>query len=143
MFQAVKQLGSKAAMLAGVLAVATAAAPALATEKPMAVQIFNAGRAPAAPSKLFDAGRKQVTCGVQFTGTIPAQTTYLYYTFDWAPAEYVEWSVMSDSVYSGEAEFTLSPVSTQRSTASDVTYWLTITNNTSSSQNFEGRYCIL
>jgi len=137
--------GLRGLMLIGIVAgLGFHTSPALAATSAPSLQIFNAGAAIGSQNNLhLGQGAKQLSCGVQFTGSIPANATQLYFTFDWAAASYIDWTVMSDSVYSSGSEVTLSNVATQRADSTHATYWLTVVNNTSSTQTFDGRFCIL
>ncbi|MBD5655041.1 MAG: hypothetical protein IAI50_07635 [Candidatus Eremiobacteraeota bacterium] len=139
----ITRFGRKALILAGaVVAVTGASAPVLANENPMSYKVFNGGSAARSLQNIkFDA-TKGVSCGIQFTGTIPAATTYLYFTYDWKPAQHVFWDVMPTTTYTS-SELSLANVATQLSSSTDASYWLTIVNNSASSQSFQGRYCIL
>jgi hypothetical protein len=138
------QFGLKAAVLAGaVAAVAGASAPAMANDKPMTYKVFNVGAAPQALREAKFDKKGGVSCGVQFDGSVAANSTNLYFTFDWNPAQNIAWSIMPTTTSSSGPELTLSNVGLQLSDSSDATYWLTISNPTSSTQSFQGRFCIL
>ena len=83
-----------------------------------------------------------MTTGVQFRGTVAANSTARWYTFNWPATEYVLWTVVPDSVNTSGAEISWS-VAAQRASATAVTYWITITNQTASSVDIEGRYVIV
>ncbi len=83
-----------------------------------------------------------MTTGVQFTGTLTANQTAKWYTFNWNPANHVVWYMVPTSVNTTTPEISWS-VSVQRTSATAVTYWLTVTNLTGASVTFEGRYAIL
>jgi len=79
--------------------------------------------------------------GVQFRGTVPANQTARWYTFNWNPAWYVIWTVVPDSVNTASPEITWS-VAVQRASATAVTYWISITNTTNANVDIEARYAI-
>jgi hypothetical protein len=78
--------------------------------------------------------------GVQFRGTVPANQTARWFTFNWNPASYVIWTVVPDSV-SSSPEISWS-VAVQRTSATAVTYWISITNSTGAAVDIEARYAI-
>jgi len=80
-------------------------------------------------------------CGVQFTGSLAANQTQRWFTFNWPATWHVVWTVMPVTVGTA-AQITLT-VQVQRASAEFVTYWLTVQNLTASPVNFEGRFCIL
>jgi hypothetical protein len=79
--------------------------------------------------------------GVQFTGTLTANQTQRWFTFNWNPAWHVVWYMMPTSTQT-VPEVSWS-VAVQRADANNVTYWITVTNLTGSTVTFEGRYAIL
>jgi len=82
-----------------------------------------------------------MTTGVQFTGSLAPGATTTYFTFGWAAANHIVWYMMPTSIQGGK-EITWS-VATQRSDATHCTYWITVTNQTTTAVTFEGRYAIL
>jgi hypothetical protein len=80
-------------------------------------------------------------CGVQFTGTLAANQTQRWFTFNWPATWHIVWTVMP-TTFNTVAQITLS-MQVQRSSAEFVTYWLTVQNLTAVPVNFEGRFCIL
>ena len=83
-----------------------------------------------------------MTTGVQFTGTLTANQTQKWFTFNWNPASYMLWVVVPTSITSTGQEVTWS-VAVQRVTATACTYWITVTNLTAATITFEARYAIL
>jgi hypothetical protein len=81
-------------------------------------------------------------CGVQFTGTVDANASKRWFTFNWPATWHVIWTVMPTTVKSGAAEVTWS-VAVERASAEFVTYWITITNLINIPVNVEGRFAIL
>jgi hypothetical protein len=80
-------------------------------------------------------------CGLQFTGSLAANQTQRWFTFNWPATWHIVWTVMPTTTATA-AQITLT-VQVQRASAEFVTYWLTVQNLTASPVNFEGRYCIL
>ena len=82
-----------------------------------------------------------MTTGVQFRGTVPANQTQRWFTFNWPAAEHVIWTVVPYSINSSGPEVSWS-VAVQRTSATAVTYWISITNSTGSNVDVEGRFAI-
>jgi len=80
--------------------------------------------------------------GTQFTGTVAANSSARWYTFNWASWQQVGWTVVPTTVNSAGAQLSWS-VAVQRTAGSYITYWITVTNNTSEAVTFEGRYVVL
>jgi hypothetical protein len=83
-----------------------------------------------------------MTTGVQFRGTVQPNQTHSWYTFNWPVSEYVVWTVVPDSINTTGSEITWT-VGVQLASATSVTYWINITNQTSSAVDIEARYAIL
>jgi hypothetical protein len=83
-----------------------------------------------------------MTTGVQFTGTLAANASQQWFTWGWNPAWHVVWYMMPVTPKPGAPELSWT-VSLERANATQVTYWLTVKNLTSSSITFEGRYAIM
>ena len=83
-----------------------------------------------------------MTTGVQFRGTVAANSTARWYTFNWPVTEHVLWTVVPDSVNTSGAEISWS-VAVQLASATAVTYWISITNVTGSPVDIEARYVIV
>lgn len=79
--------------------------------------------------------------GVQFRGTVPANQTTRWYTYNWNPASYVIWTVVPDFINTSSPEITWS-VAVQLASATAVTYWISVTNTTNTNVDIEGRYAI-
>jgi hypothetical protein len=82
-----------------------------------------------------------MTTGVQFVGSLAANQTQRWFTFNWNAAWHVVWYMMPTSTQT-VPEVSWS-VATQRADATNVTYWITVTNLTATPVTFEGRYAIL
>lgn len=80
--------------------------------------------------------------GVQWTGSLNANQTQRWFTFNWPPASHVVWYMMPATPNASGAELSWS-VAVQRSDAGHVTYWITVTNLTNAPITFEGRYAVL
>jgi hypothetical protein len=80
-------------------------------------------------------------CGLQFTGTLAANQTQTWSTFNWPATWHVIWTVMPTTLNT-VAQVTLT-VKVQRTSAEFVTYLLTVQNLTGVPVNLEGRFCIL
>jgi hypothetical protein len=83
-----------------------------------------------------------MTTGVQFRGTLSPNQTQRWFTFNWAAGQHVLWEVVPTSARSGAAQVSWS-VAIERADTAHVTYWLTITNLTNTSLQFEARYAIV
>jgi hypothetical protein len=82
-----------------------------------------------------------MTTGVQFTGSLNANQTQRWFTFNWPAAWHVVWYIMTTTNQT-VPEVSWS-VAVQRADATHVTYWITVTNLTATPVTFEGRYAIL
>jgi hypothetical protein len=83
-----------------------------------------------------------MTTGVQFTGTLAANATNRWFTFNWNPANHIIWYMVPTTVKNGAPELQWS-VAVERASATTCTYWITVTNLTNVQITFEGRYAIL
>jgi hypothetical protein len=83
-----------------------------------------------------------VIVGTQFTGSINPNGTKRWFTFNW-PADWdVVWSVVPTSPRIGAPQLDWD-VAVERASASNITYWISIRNLTSSSIDIEARYAIM
>jgi hypothetical protein len=82
-----------------------------------------------------------MTTGTQFTGSLAANQTQRWFTFNWPAAWSVVWYMMPTSNQT-VPEVSWS-VAVQRQDPNYCTYWLTVTNLTGAPVTFEGRYAIL
>lgn len=80
--------------------------------------------------------------GVQFRGTVGANQSQEWFTFNWPASEQVLWTVVPDVIGNANAQIDWS-VAVQRASDADVTYWITITNLTGSPVDIEARYAVL
>ena len=80
--------------------------------------------------------------GVQFTGTVAANSTVCWFTFNWPAHWHVVWTVVPTSPRPGAPQISWQ-VKTERATDGFVTYWICVTNLTPVAVNIEGRYGVL
>ncbi|WP_336364045.1 S8 family peptidase [Halalkalicoccus salilacus] len=80
--------------------------------------------------------------GVQFRGTVPANSTRRWFTFRWPAEWHVLWTVIPTTPRSGGPQIRWN-VQVERATHQYITYWISITNVTSSSVDVEARYAVL
>ena len=80
--------------------------------------------------------------GVQFSGSLAANQTNRWFTFNWNPASHILWTMMPTTPNATGAELNWS-VAVQRSDAGHVTYWITVVNMTATPITFEGRFAVL
>lgn len=80
--------------------------------------------------------------GTQFTGSVSGRATRRWFTHSWPADCHVEWTVVPVAPTSGAAQLTWD-VQAERASTGYVTYWITITNLTSSSVSFQARYDVL
>ena len=80
--------------------------------------------------------------GVQWTGTIGAGQTQLWFTWGWPAHRHVIWHIMSTTVALGSPSIDWD-VSVERANQTQCTYWITVKNLTSQTLTFEGRYAVL
>lgn len=80
--------------------------------------------------------------GTQWTGTIPANGTQNWFTFNWPATWHMLWTVMPTTVRPGAPALWFD-VRVERATAEFATYWIQVRNLTPVPVTFEGRYAIL
>jgi hypothetical protein len=80
--------------------------------------------------------------GVQFTGTLAANATRTWFTFNWPAHWHVVWTVVPTTPRPGAPQIGWQ-VKTERANDSYVTYWIQVTNLTPVAVTFEGRYGVL
>jgi len=80
--------------------------------------------------------------GVQFTGSVPANTTRRWFTHSWPQNWHVAWNVVPTTPLSG-GPITEWNVQVERASATHITYWVTIRNLSASPVNIEARYAVL
>jgi hypothetical protein len=80
--------------------------------------------------------------GKQFTGTVAANASHRWFTFNWPAWQQVFWTVMPTTVDTASPQLTCS-VEVQRSSGAFITYWITIANTTNVPVTFDARYEVL
>lgn len=81
-------------------------------------------------------------CGVQWNGTLAANSNARWFTFNWPATWHVIWTVMPTHLRPGSPQVSWN-VQVERASSEYVTYWITVTNLTPDPLTFEGRYAIL
>src|SRR5262249_18454874 len=79
-------------------------------------------------------------CGTQWTGTLAANQTKSWFTFNWPATWHVIWTAMPTTPKPGAAELAFK-VRVERASATMATYWIEVQNLTNVPVTFEGRYC--
>ncbi|OZI09786.1 hypothetical protein BWI93_02665 [Siphonobacter sp. BAB-5385] len=80
--------------------------------------------------------------GVQFTGTVAANASAQWYTFNWPASWHVIWHVVPTSPRTGAPQVEWE-TRVERANATYVTYWVLIKNLTNVPVNIEARYAVL
>lgn len=80
--------------------------------------------------------------GVQFTGTLAANQTQRWFTFNWPAHWHVVWTVVPTSPRPGGPQITWK-VQVERASDRFITYWVSITNVTPVAVNIEARFAVL
>ena len=80
--------------------------------------------------------------GTQWTGTIAANATQNWFTFNWPATWHMLWTVMPTTPRPGAPELAFD-VRVERASAEFATYWIQVRNLTPVPVAFEGRYAIL
>lgn len=80
--------------------------------------------------------------GVQFRGTIPANSTRRWFTWGWPAQRHVLWTVVPTTPQRGAPQIEWK-VQVERASHGHITYWISITNLTSSPVQAEARYAVL
>ncbi len=80
--------------------------------------------------------------GVQFTGTVGANATQKWFTFNWPQQWHVVWNVVPTSAPAANPQIDWD-VEVQRANANYITYWISIKNLTNQPVNIEARYAVL
>ena len=134
---------AKALVSSAIVAALTLVNPATSNAQtfPASVHPLNAGNARAVTT--YGLSPSAVTCGVQWSATIPANSSQLWFTFDWNPGSQVVWTIMDTSLPDSGNGVSMSNISVDRNTAKTATYWITVVNTSSSTKAFNGRYCVL
>jgi hypothetical protein len=80
--------------------------------------------------------------GVQFRDDVPASSTRRWFTHSWPADCHVVWSVVPTTVRPGAAQIRWD-VHVERASTGYITYWISITNLTSTQCDIEARYAVL
>lgn len=80
--------------------------------------------------------------GVQWRGTVPANSTRRWFTWGWSAGRHVAWTVVPTTPERGSPQIEWE-VEVERASASDITYWISVRNHTNRNVQIEGRYAIL
>lgn len=80
--------------------------------------------------------------GVQFTGSLNANQTQRWFTFNWPAHWHVIWTVVPTSPRPGAPQIEWK-VQVERSSDRFITYWVNVTNLTAVPVNIEARYAVL
>jgi Zn-dependent metalloprotease len=80
--------------------------------------------------------------GVQFTGTLQANQTARWFTFNWPAYWHVVWTVVPTTIKPGAPEVRWK-IQVERASNDFITYWINVTNETNVPITFEGRYNVL
>lgn len=80
--------------------------------------------------------------GTQFTGSVPANSSRRWFTFNWPASWHVVWNVVSTSPQSGAPQIDWQ-VQVERASADNITYWVTVRNVTANPVNIEARYAVM
>lgn len=77
--------------------------------------------------------------GTQWTGTINPGQTQNWFTFNWSPDWFMNWSIRPTTT-GGKIK---SEVAIERAANNTFTYWITVTNTGSVATSFEGKYSLM
>ncbi len=80
--------------------------------------------------------------GVQFAGTVAANSSARWFTFGWPQDWHVVWHPVPTSPQSGAAQIEWD-VEVERASDTEITYWITVRNLTGADVNVEGRFAVL
>jgi len=79
---------------------------------------------------------------VQFTGSVPANQSVRWFTFNWPQQWHVIWYVVPTTPRNGTRQIEWS-VEVERASATHITYWVTVRNISNQPVNIEARYAVL
>ena len=80
--------------------------------------------------------------GVQFTGSVPANQSVRWFTFNWPQGWHVIWYVVPTTPRNGVRQIEWS-VEVERASSTHITYWVTVKNISNQAVNIEARYAVL
>ena len=89
-----------------------------------------------------DGWMTQPICGLQWIGSLAANESRRWFTFNWPATWHVIWTVMPTTPRLGAPQVGWT-VEVERGDSERTTYWITVRNLTPQSLQFEGRYAIL
>jgi hypothetical protein len=79
--------------------------------------------------------------GVQFRGTVPANRTVRWFTYNWPAQWHVDWTVVPTTPDRGARQIRWH-VEVERASHGRITYWIVVTNQTATPVQVEGRYAV-
>jgi hypothetical protein len=82
-------------------------------------------------------------CGVQWHGQLGANQTITWFTFNWPASWHVIWTIMPTTPSGGAGPQLTWSTSVQRASDEFATYWISVSNVTGSTVEFDGRFCVL
>ena len=100
------------------------------------------GRRPNLRQLIPAALRRNEWIGVQFTGTVPANSTRRWFTHSWPAHWHVNWNVVPVSPRQGGPQIDWN-VQVERTTDRHITYWISTRNLTPEEVHIEARYAVL
>ena len=80
--------------------------------------------------------------GTQFTGTLVANQTQRWFTFNWPAHWHIVWTVVPTSPFATTSQLRWR-VRPERASFANITYWIEVTNLTGAPITFEARYNVL
>lgn len=80
--------------------------------------------------------------GVQFTGSVPANQSVRWFTFNWPQGWHVIWYVVPTTPRNGVRQIEWN-VEVERASSTHITYWVTVRNISNQAINIEARYAVL
>lgn len=80
--------------------------------------------------------------GVQFTGTVLANQSVRWFTFNWPAHWHMIWYVVPTTPRNGTRQSEWN-VEVERAAATHITYWVTVRNISNQAVNIEARYAVL
>ena len=80
---------------------------------------------------------------MQWHGQLGANQAITWFTFNWPACWHVIWTVMPTTLSNGSGAQLTWSVAVQRASDEYATYWITVTNLTATTVEFDGRFCVL
>lgn len=80
--------------------------------------------------------------GTQWFGTLGPSETRRWFTFGWQARSHIIWTVVPTTICPGVPQLRWT-TAVERADSTNVTYWITVTNLTSNTIRFEGRFDVL